>query len=85
MVDTDAMLADNIRAEEAAKGLYGVDNFCLGNTSLGSLFAKGRYGEGNDIVTNSLEKLRKLVESCETLQGVMVYHALGGGSSGMGF
>ena len=85
MVDTDPMVVDNIRAEEAAKGLYGVDNFCVGNTSLGSLFAKGRYGEGKDIVTNVLEKIRKLVEACESLQGVMVYHGLGGSSSGMGF
>lgn len=66
MIDTDPMVVDNIRGEEAARGLYGVDNFCLGNTSLGSLFAKGRYGEGKEIVTNSLEKLRKLVEGCES-------------------
>lgn len=83
LIDSDTSAIDNIRATKDASAMYGVDNFCHGNFSLGSIFAKGRYGEGDELAQKAMDKLRKQMESCESLQGLMVYHALGGGASGL--
>lgn len=43
------------------------------------------YGEGKDIVSAGIEKIRGLLERCDAPQGFLVSHGLGGGAgSGMG-
>ena len=49
---------DLIRSRRNGGEIYGIDNFCCGKTSLGSLFAKGKYGEGKEIVDIGMEKVR---------------------------
>ena len=58
MLDSDSGLVDGIKARN--KGFYGLDSFCCGNTSLGSNYAKGRYGEGREIAAASMDKFKKI-------------------------
>ena len=46
LVDSDSCAIDNARSGSERGKIYGVDNFCHRNYSLGSIFAKGMYGEG---------------------------------------
>ncbi len=72
---------DSIRGNS----LYGLDNYCCGKNSLGSLFARGHYGIGSELVGVSMEKVRKMIERCDVPQGFMLSYGLGGGTgSGMG-
>ena len=78
------MSIDTVRSGDGYS-LYGLDNFCCGKTSFGGLYAKARYGEGTELVAAGLEKVRALLERCDSPQGVMVSYGLGGGAgSGMG-
>jgi tubulin beta len=58
------MAIDNIRSFSGAS-IYGLDNFCCGKKSFGSIFAKGMYTEGAEIVDVAMEKLRSLLERCD--------------------
>jgi tubulin alpha len=83
-LDADSMAIDTVRAGPGSAN-YGLDNYCCGKSSLGSLFVKGHYGEGAPLVDASMEKVRALLERCDAPQGFMVSYGLGGGAgSGMG-
>ncbi|TNV78783.1 hypothetical protein FGO68_gene9891 [Halteria grandinella] len=84
LLDADSTAIDTVRAGPGSSN-YGLDNYSCGKTGLGSLFAKGHYGEGGQIVDASMEKVRALLERCDAPQGFMVQYGLGGGAgSGMG-
>ena len=84
LMDSDSMSINNVRAASGSN-LYGLDNYFCGDTSMGSLYVKGRFGVGSELVNASLDKVRKLVERCDALQGFIVSYGLGGGTgSGMG-
>lgn len=53
-------------------GLYGGANS----------FAKGYLGEGRDMIDGIMEQLKKEVDKCDSLQGFIMTHAVGGGSGG---
>merc|ERR1712115_225633 len=47
-------------------------------------FARGRYTIGKEIIDLCLDRIRKLADNCEGLQGFLVFNAVGGGT-GSGF
>lgn len=48
-------------------------------------FARGYYTVGKEMMDVVSDRIRKLVENCDSVQGFMVNHSLGGGTgSGMG-
>ncbi|KAF4087846.1 hypothetical protein AMELA_G00076010 [Ameiurus melas] len=52
---------------------------------LETIWAKGHYTEGAELVDSVLDVVRKEAESCDCLQGFQLTHSLGGGTgSGMG-
>jgi tubulin alpha len=84
LVDADCTTIDQVRTGSGGS-LYGLENFTCGKTSFSSVFAKARYGEGSDISLAAMEKVRCLLERCDSPQGFMVSYGLGGGAgSGMG-
>ncbi len=60
------MSIDTVRAKQTCKNLYGVDSFTYSQNSLSSQFARAKYNEGKDLVSVALEKIRKLIEPCES-------------------
>jgi tubulin beta len=84
LFDSDSSSIDYARSGRSS-GIYGVDNFCFGNISTCSIFAKGRYGEGQEIVNRGMDKVRSQIERCDSLQGIQLIYSLSGGAgSGMG-
>jgi len=43
-------------------------------------YARGFYTCGKEMIDNLMEKLRKLIENCNSIQGFMVFHSFGGGT-----
>jgi len=64
LLDADSMAIDTVRAGPGSSN-YGLDNYSCGKIGLGSLFAKGHYGEGALLVDASMEKVRALLERCD--------------------
>jgi hypothetical protein len=78
LLDSDSSSIDYARSG-LSSGIYGVDNFCFGNISTCSIFAKGRYGEGQEIVKRCMDNVRSQIERCDRM-----YSLSGGAGSGMG-
>jgi tubulin beta len=84
LLDSDSSSIDYARSGNSS-GIYGVDNFCFKDISTCSIFAKGRYGEGQEIVNRCMDKVRSQIERCDSLQGFQLIYSLSGGAgSGMG-
>ena len=66
------------------KYLYGPDSLLTGKEDAASNFARGYYTIGHEIIQLVTEKIRKLAEDCEHLQGFISFRATGGGT-GSGF
>ena len=47
-------------------------------------YARGHYTVGREMLDGTLERIKKLTESCTGLQGFIVFHSFGGGT-GSGF
>ena len=55
------------------------------NTGADNNWAKGYYTQGNEIINETMDVIRKEIEKCDMLQGYHITHSLGGGTgSGLG-
>lgn len=84
MVDLEPTVIDDVR-----KGCYGKlfhpDYLLSGKEDAANNFARGYYTVGRDMSDTALERLRRLAENCDGLQGFLVFQAVGGGTgSGLG-
>ena len=43
-------------------------------------FARGHYTVGKEIIDKVNDRLRKLVDNCDNVQGFVVNHSVGGGT-----
>ena len=65
-------------------GLYQSDCFVTDKEDGASNYARGNLSVGRGRVGECLDRIRKEVEGCESLQGLMISHSVGGGT-GAGF
>lgn len=49
------------------------DNYVYGQSGAGNNWAKGHYTEGAELVDAVMDVVRKEVETCECLQGYLIY------------
>merc|ERR1711920_1009388 len=85
VIDTDQATSEMIKASEMKNLFKSTDNQCFGASGYGNIFAKGHYTEGDKIIDNVMDVVRKKVESANCLQGFQIVHSLGGGTgSGLG-
>jgi len=83
-IDLDPMVIDQVRTG-TYRELFHPDQLISGKEDAANLFARGYFTIGKDYVGTCSDRIRKLVESCESLQGFMMYHSIGGGTgSGLG-
>ena len=77
-------VVDQIRTSEY-RGLYGSEYMVSGSEDAANNFARGHYTVGKEIIDVCLDRVRKLADSCHTLQGLLIFSAVGGGTgSGLG-
>ncbi|OMJ85859.1 hypothetical protein SteCoe_12699 [Stentor coeruleus] len=64
------------------KSLLSSENFVLGKESSSDIFSRARCIAGHSILNECLEATRKQVEKCDSLEGFIFYHSVGGGTGG---
>ena len=84
MVDLEPTVCDSIRTGDYRE-LYHPDSIISGKEDAANNFARGHYTIGKDIIDSVLDKIRKMSDNCNGLQGFLVFHSTGGGTgSGLG-
>jgi tubulin alpha len=74
--------------EELQSGLYSKlfhpSQMLTGMEDAANNYARGHYTVGRNMVDKALDRVRKIAEQCDSLQGFLVFHSVGGGT-GSGF
>eukprot|EP00918_Siedleckia_nematoides_P091831 GHVU01201615.1.p1 GENE.GHVU01201615.1~~GHVU01201615.1.p1 ORF type:complete len:516 (-),score=81.65 GHVU01201615.1:964-2511(-) len=84
MIDLEPTVIDEIRVGPY-KNLFNPDCLVSGKEDAANCFARGIYTAGKEIVDEVLDRVRGVVNQCDSLQGFMIFHAAGGGTgSGLG-
>jgi len=76
-------VVDEVQSGKYSK-LFHPDQMVVGKEDASNNFARGRYTVGKEHVDEVMDRVRKLIENCEGLQGFLVFHSVGGGT-GSGF
>merc|ERR1712190_130359 len=83
-VDLEPSVCDEVKKGPTHK-LFHQDFIINGKEDAANNFARGHYTTGKEIMDSVSDRLKKLVEDCENVQGFMATHSVGGGTgSGMG-
>ncbi|KAJ8873490.1 hypothetical protein PR048_024308 [Dryococelus australis] len=83
MVDLEPTVIDEVRAG-IYKKLYHPENLISGREDAANNFARGYFSVGIDVIASVMDRVRKLADNCDGLQGFFVFHSFGGGT-GSGF
>lgn len=78
-VDLEPTFIDEIRTGPY-KDLFHPDQLVSRREGACGSFARGYYTLGRNIIDEVLDKIRKLTEACDSLQGFLIIHSLGGGT-----
>merc|ERR1712165_508564 len=83
-VDLEPTVLDDIRRGPWS-GMYHPEFLVNGKEDAANNFARGHYTVGKELMDVVNDRIRKLVDNSENVQGFIVNHAVGGGTgSGMG-
>ena len=82
-LDLEPTVIDEIRSG-TYRQLFHPDNMISGKEDAANNFARGRYTTGKESLDICLERVMKVAENCESLQGFMLFNSVGGGT-GSGF
>lgn len=84
MVDLEPSVIDTVKSGKYSK-LYNPSNLLSGSQDAANNFARGHYTVGKDMVDKVMDRIRKLSDQCDSLQGFMIFNSVGGGTgSGLG-
>jgi tubulin alpha len=84
MVDLEPTVADSIRTGDY-RSLYHPESIINGKEDAANNYARGHYTIGKDIIDTVIDKVRKMSDNCQALQGFLIFHSTGGGTgSGLG-
>lgn len=82
-VDLDPGPLDEIRTG-SYKQLFHPEFMVKGKEDAANNYARGHYTVGKDMIEQTLDKIRRIADNCESLQGFLLFHSFGGGT-GSGF
>jgi tubulin alpha len=83
-VDLETSVNDDI-ANGATSALFHPEFLISGKEDAANNFARGHYTVGKEQVDKVNDRIRKLVDNSENVQGFVVHHSVGGGTgSGLG-
>jgi len=84
MIDLEPNVIDDVKTSRLA-GLFHPDFLLSRNHGSGGVFVNAYHYEGNDMIPEINEQLRKLVDNCDNFQGFMCANSVNGGTgSGLG-
>merc|ERR1719150_3425583 len=83
-VDLEPTVVDDVRTGHYAQ-MFHPEFLLNGKEDAANNFARGHYTVGKEILDQVNDRLRKLVDNSENVQGFIINHAVGGGTgSGLG-
>jgi len=82
-VDLEPSVVDEVRTGDYRK-LFHPSQMITGTEDAANNYARGHYTVGKELLDQTLDKIRKLTDQCNSLQGFLVFHSVGGGT-GSGF
>lgn len=83
MVDLEPTVVDEVR-NGAYSQLFHPDQLISGKEDAANNYARGHYTVGKDLLDTTLNRIRKIADQCDGLQGFLIFHSVGGGT-GSGF
>uniref|UniRef100_H2YDX4 Tubulin alpha chain n=1 Tax=Ciona savignyi TaxID=51511 RepID=H2YDX4_CIOSA len=82
-MDLEPTVIDEIKTGKY-KTLFHPDQLITGKEDAANNYARGHYTVGKEKIEQTMDRINKLAESCEGLQGFLIFHSFGGGT-GSGF
>jgi tubulin alpha len=83
-VDLEPTVVDDVRTGNYAQ-MFHPEFLLNGKEDAANNFARGHYTVGKEILDQVNDRLRKLVDNSQNVQGFIIHHAVGGGTgSGLG-
>ncbi|VEL34730.1 unnamed protein product [Protopolystoma xenopodis] len=82
-IDLEPSVVDEFRTG-AYRSLFHPDQLITGKEDAANNYARGHYTVGREIIDLVMDRITKLAENCEGLQGFLIFHSFGGGT-GSGF
>ena len=84
MVDLEPNVIDDVKNSKYSK-VFHPDLMISGKEDAANNFARGHYTVGKEQIDIVNDRLRKLVDNCDNVQGFVINHSVGGGTgSGLG-
>ncbi len=83
MIDLEPNVVDEILTGPY-RNLFHPENLVTGNEDAANNFARGHFTVGREMIDKVADKIMKLVEQCDSLQGFFMFRSFGGGT-GSGF
>jgi len=83
-VDLEPNVVDDVRNGKFSS-IFHPEFLLSGKEDAANNFARGHYTVGKEMIDKVSDRLRKLVDNCDNVQGFVVNHSVGGGTgSGLG-
>jgi len=84
MVDLEPNVIDDVKNSKYSK-IFHPEFLLAGKEDAANNFARGHYTVGKEMIDKVNDRLRKLVDNCDNVQGFLINHSVGGGTgSGLG-
>merc|ERR1719378_1740379 len=82
-VDLEPNVIDDVKSSPYA-AIFHPEFLLSGDEDAANNFARGHYSVGREMIDKVNDRMRKLVDNCDNVQGFIVNHSVGGGTgSGM--
>ena len=82
-VDLEPTVIDEVRTG-TYRQLFHPEQLISGKEDAANNYARGHYTIGKEQIDTAVNRIRKLADNCNGLQGFLVFHSFGGGT-GSGF
>jgi len=84
MVDLEPNVIDDVKNSKYS-AIFHPEFLLAGKEDAANNFARGHYTVGKEMIDKVNDRLRKLVDNCDNVQGFVINHSVGGGTgSGLG-
>ncbi|CAH2001354.1 unnamed protein product [Acanthoscelides obtectus] len=81
MIDLEPTVIDEIRTGYY-RHLFHPDGLLTGKEDAANNYARGKYGIGREMLELALDRVRKVAEECNNMEGFILFRAFGGGTGG---
>ena len=82
-VDLEPTVINQIR-NGPSRNLYHPDQLISGKEDAANNYARGHYTIGKEYVDVVMDRLRRIADACDSIQGFLIFNSVGGGT-GSGF